>query len=125
MTPRAGYLVLAVVTAGIGFGTVRVCQASFRPNPRQAVASFVSAVNRRDWRAVCATYSPRYLKSTQAECRSLWWWGWRLYGPYRYRVLHLRRRGERYHVELVSHGHPSYFEVELEDGDWKVVAGGW
>jgi len=124
-SPRAGYAILAVATVVIALGTVRVFAADSRPDPSRTAASFVAAVNRRDWRAACATYSASYLRTSQQACRSVWRWGWNLYGEYRYRIVRARSQGERYHVELSSRGHRDFVDFALEGGAWRVVAGGW
>jgi hypothetical protein len=124
-SPRAGYAVLAVATVAIALGSARVFAAASRPDPRRAAASFVAAVNRGDWRTTCAAYSTRYLRISQRACRSLWWWGWRVYGEYRYRILRASRDGERYHVELSCRGHGDFVDFALEGDEWRLVAGGW
>jgi hypothetical protein len=124
-SPRAGYAILAVATVAIALATARVFVVVSRPDPSRTAASFVAAVNRGDWRATCAAYSPSYLRISQRACRSFWWWGWRLYGGYRYRIVRARGHGERYHVELSCRGHRDFVDFALEAGEWRVVAGGW
>jgi hypothetical protein len=125
-SPRVGYAILAVATVAIALGTARVFAVVSRPpGPRGTAASFVAAVNRGDWRAACAAYSTSYLRISQRACRSFWWWGWRLYGEYRYRIVRARSHGERFHVELSCRGHRDFVEFALEGGAWRVVAGGW
>ena|ERR1043166_3809576 len=125
LTPRAGYVLLAAVVVGIVFGTMRVFAASFGPDPRRTAAAFVGAVNRGDWGGACRMYSRRYLKVSQAECRRLWWWGKRLYGPYRYVVVRTHRAGDRYHVALRCRNRVDSVDFALEAGGWKVIAGAW
>ena len=125
MSPRSGYVLLAAAMALIAFGTLRVFAASVGASPRHAITSFIAAVNRGDFRTACAAYSPHYLKASQEECRSLYRWGWKLYGPYRYVVVARHRIGGRYHVELTRRGRADYVDFAREGGDWKVVAGGW
>jgi hypothetical protein len=91
----------------------------------RAAAVFVRAVNRRDWRTACGMYSRRYLRVSQADCRSFYAWGASLYGPYRYVVVGIRQIGTRYHINLTSRGRPDFFELKREHDCWKVVAGGW
>jgi hypothetical protein len=124
-SPRVGYAILAVATVAIALGTARVFTVVYRPDPGRTAASFVAAVNRGDWGATCAAYSTSYLHISQRACRSLWRWGWRMYGEYRYRIVRARDRGERYHVELSCRGHRDFVEFALEGGAWRVVAGGW
>jgi hypothetical protein len=125
LAPRAGYVFLAAVVAAIAFGTVRVFAAAFKPDPHRAAAAFVGAVNRRDWGSACRMYSGRYLKLSQAECRRFWWWGWRIYGPYTYKLVHAHLTAGRYHVELTRRGGADFVDFAREGGSWKVVAGGW
>jgi hypothetical protein len=116
---------LAAVTAAIGLGTAQVFAAAFDPDPRRAAAAFVKAVNRGDWAKACGMYSSRYLKVPQANCRSLWYWGWKLYGPYRYVVVRAERRGDRYGVALICRGRPDFVVFAREGRVWRVVAGAW
>ena len=124
-SPRVGYAVLAVAMVAIALGSARVFASVSRPDPRRAAASFIAAVNRGDWRTTCAAYSASYLQISQRACRSFWWWGWRLYGGYRYRMLRESRHGERYHVELSCRGHRDFVDFKLEGDRWRVVAGTW
>jgi hypothetical protein len=125
MTPKVGYVFLAVAVAAIGLGTMRVFAASFEPDPRAAVAAFVDSVNRDDWTGACRMYSRRYLKLSQSECRSFWGWGKRIYGPYRYVLVRTNRSGGRYHAALRCRGRVDFVDLVLEEDGWKVIAGGW
>jgi hypothetical protein len=125
LSPRAGYAVLAVATCAIAFGSAKVFAVVTEPDPRRAAASFVEAVNRGDWRATCAAYSTSYLRISQRACRSFWWWGSRIYGGYRYRIVRASRHGERYHLELTCRGQRDFVDFALEGDEWRVVAGGW
>jgi hypothetical protein len=125
LAPRAGYVVLVATVLAIAFSTVRVFAAALQPDPHRAAGAFVGAVNRGDWGAACRMYSGRYLKVSQAECRRFWWWGWRFYGPYTYKLVRAHRTGGRYHVELTRRGGADFVDFAHEGGGWKVVAGGW
>jgi hypothetical protein len=125
LAPRAGYVFLAAAVLAIAFGTMRVFAASFEPDPRAAMSTFVGSVNQGDWGAACRMYSRRYLKLSQAECRRFWWWGWRIYGPYRYVVVSAHRAGGRYHVALRSRNQVDFVDFAREVDGWKVIAGGW
>jgi hypothetical protein len=125
MTPKAGYVFLAVAVVAIGLGTMRVFAASFEPDPRATLGAFVDSVNRGDWGAACRMYSPRYLKISQAQCRRFWSWGKRIYGPYRYVLVRTDRSGARYHAALRCRGRVDFVDLVLEEDGWKVIAGGW
>jgi hypothetical protein len=93
----------------------------------KTTARFVAAINRGDYRTACAMYSPRYLKTTQTECRRLYAWGFTLYGPYRYRVLGTHMLAtHHYRVSISSRGKlTAYLEFAREPSGWKLVHGGW
>jgi hypothetical protein len=91
----------------------------------QVARSFVVAVNSGDWWTACAMYSHDYLRVGQSACVALYRWGWRLYGPYRYRVVGRRMVGPRYRVDLTRRGATDFVDFAHEGDDWKVVAGGW
>jgi hypothetical protein len=118
-------VLLAAVVVAIAFGTMRVFAASFASDPRAAMRTFVDSVNRGDWGAACRMYSRRYLKVSQAECRRFWWWGRRIFGPYRYVVVRTHRAGDRYHVALHCRNQVDFVDFALEADGWKVIAGGW
>jgi hypothetical protein len=87
---------------------------------------FVSAANRGDYRAVCGLYSARYLKVSQASCRSLYLWGARLYGRYDYAIVGRRTLANGcLRVDLTRWEHPSFIELGREQVGWRIVAGGW
>jgi len=87
---------------------------------------FVTAANRGDYRTVCRLYSVRYLKTSQAVCRSLYRWGARLYGRYDYRIVGRRTLANgRRRVDLIRWQHQSFIELEHEQTGWRIVAGGW
>lgn len=89
-------------------------------------AEFVTAANEGDYRTVCHLYSPRYLKVSQASCRSLYRWGAQLYGPYDYTIVRWRtlESGHR-RVDLTRWQAPSFIELAHEKTGWRIVAGGW
>lgn len=92
-----------------------------------AVATqFVTAANRGDFATVCRLYSTRYLKVSQAACRSLYRWGASIYGPFDYRIIRWKRlaRGH-WRFDLIRWRHPSFIELARERTVWRVVAGGW
>jgi hypothetical protein len=87
---------------------------------------FITAANGGDYRTVCRLYSARYLKVSQASCRSLYLWGAYLYGRYDYRIVGRRTlaNGHR-RVDLIRWQHPSFIELVREHTGWRIVAGGW
>jgi hypothetical protein len=95
--------------------------------PRATTARFVAAVNRADFRTACAMYSHRYLKASQAECRTLYRRGLELYGPYRYEVLSAHTLAtHHYRVSINRRGKSAgYLEFASESAGWKLVHGGW
>jgi hypothetical protein len=125
MTPRAGYVFLAVAPVAIGLGTMQVFAASFDPDPHAAASAFVDSVNRGDWRTACRMYSRRYLKVSQPECRRMWRWGKRMYGPYRYVLVRTHRAGDRYHVALRCRNQADFVDFAREADGWKVIGGAW
>jgi hypothetical protein len=99
--------------------------ATARAKPDVAVR-FVTAANRGDYGTICRLYSPRYLKVSQASCRSLYRWGAGLYGPYDYGIIRRRtlRNGHR-RIDLIRWDHLSFIELDHERAGWRIVAGGW
>jgi hypothetical protein len=108
--------------------TVPISNVTFtRAGAAEDVAvEFVTAANQGDYRTVCRLYSVRYLKASQAVCRSLYSWGARLYGRYDYRIVGRRTLADgRRRVDLIRWQHPSFIELKREQTGWRIVAGGW
>ena len=92
-----------------------------------AVATkFVTAANRGDYATVCRLYSRRYLKVSQAACRSLYRWGASIYGPFDYRVIRRHKLASgHWRIDLIRWQHSSFIELARERTGWRIVAGGW
>lgn len=87
---------------------------------------FVKAANYRDYATVCHLYSHRYLKVSQASCRSLYLHGESIFGRFDYRVVHQRRLDSgNWRIDLTRWQKPSFIELAREPAGWRIVAGGW
>jgi len=120
-------LLAASALAGLGFALPRVGNgSSVEQQARRAASDFFESVNARRFDRTCDLLSRRFYRANRLRDKAFCALALRIgftWGPsYRFRIVGVRKDGDRVIVRALASGVPGHLVLIREDGRMKVLA---